>query len=213
MPPSTSQIQRRTQDWSHSVINPNAINHSAADLETLFLAEFGKDYKTRLLGGADEPLYRPASAGSGFHVIDFHVIDFHVIEYTRDYFASALHEIAHWCIAGAARRQQKDYGYWYAPDGRTPAQQQRFEQVEVKPQALEWLFSTAAGFPFRVSADNLEAGTGASDAFRQAIWQQARHYCHSGPPVRAARFIRRLSNFYGVPEPCHPDHYRREQLE
>lgn len=32
----------------------------------------------------------------------------------------------------------------------------QFEDVEVKPQALDWLFCVAAGFPFNVSCDNLE---------------------------------------------------------
>jgi elongation factor P hydroxylase len=34
--------------------------------------------------------------------------------------------------------------------------QSQFEDVEVKPQALDWLFCVAAGFPFNVSCDNLE---------------------------------------------------------
>ena len=42
------------------------------------------------------------------------------------------------------------------------AQQQAFERVEVKPQALEWLFNLCCGHRFRISADNLEAGRGAS---------------------------------------------------
>ncbi len=35
--------------------------------------------------------------------------------------------------------------------------QSQFEDVEVKPQALDWLFCVAAGYPFNVSCDNLEA--------------------------------------------------------
>ncbi len=34
-----------------------------------------------------------------------------------------------------------DLGYWYAPDGRIEEQQALFEQVEIKPQAIEWLFA------------------------------------------------------------------------
>lgn len=56
-------------------------------------------------------------------------------------FNSALHEISHWTIAGAKRRLLPDLGYWYAPDGRTKEQQDLFEQVEIKPQAIEWLFA------------------------------------------------------------------------
>ena len=40
---------------------------------------------------------------------------------------------------------------WYAPDGRTKEQQALFEQVEIKPQAIEWMFSKAFGRRFRVS--------------------------------------------------------------
>src|SRR3546814_12851389 len=63
--------------------------------------------------------------------------------------------VAHWCLAGAARRRQDDYGYWYAADGRDLEQQHLFEQVEVKPQALELLFSDVCGLNFCVSVDNL----------------------------------------------------------
>ncbi len=42
-------------------------------------------------------------------------------------------------------------GYWYAPDGHTQEQQALFEQVEIKPQAIEWLFAQAFGRKFRVS--------------------------------------------------------------
>ncbi|MGP4847550.1 elongation factor P hydroxylase, partial [Marinobacter sp. 1Y8] len=67
------------------------------------------------------------------------------IEFAHGFFASALHEISHWCVAGDARRQLSDFGYWYAPDGRSAAQQQAFERVEIKPQALECLFTLACG--------------------------------------------------------------------
>ncbi len=62
----------------------------------------------------------------------------------------------HWCVAGKARREQVDFGYWYCPDGRDAMTQSQFEDVEVEPQAFEWLFCVAAGFPFNVSCDNLE---------------------------------------------------------
>ena len=65
------------------------------------------------------------------------------IQFAHGYFNSALHEISHWTIAGAQRRLLPDLGYWYAPDGRTAEQQALFEQVEIKPQAIEWLFSKA----------------------------------------------------------------------
>ena len=157
---------------------------------------------TRLRGGFAEPYYRPACAK----------LDHHRIEFTLDYPASALHEVAHWCVAGAARRLQPDYGYWYAPDGRTAEQQALFEQVEVKPQALEWIFARACGLKFRVSADNLQSGLGPSAAFKEAVWQQAQSYCRDGVNERAGRFARALAQEFGRPEPLHELHYRLVDL-
>ncbi len=48
------------------------------------------------------------------------------------------------------------FGYWYCPDGRDAQTQSQFEDAEVKPQAFDWLFCVAAGYPFNVSCDNLE---------------------------------------------------------
>lgn len=158
---------------------------------------------TRLVGGHAEPYYRPASE-SGAH--------WHQVEFTRDYPASALHEVAHWCVAGAERRALPDYGYWYAPDGRSTAQQAEFEVVEVKPQALEWIFARACGLKFRVSADNLDAGLGPSDAFKRNIWLQVLRYCCEGVNPRAHRFARALAGAFAQPDPLLPEHFRLEEL-
>ncbi|BBI51881.1 hypothetical protein HORIV_43020 [Vreelandella olivaria] len=88
---------------------------------------FAERYQTRLIRGGDEPLYRPANSETPYHQVIF----------ARGYYASALHEISHWCIAGEKRRQLEDYGYWYCPDGRNAEQQRAFEQAEIAPQALE----------------------------------------------------------------------------
>ncbi|SDK29794.1 elongation factor P hydroxylase [Microbulbifer yueqingensis] len=157
---------------------------------------------TRLCGGAEEPYYRPAGAEFPYHRIEF----------TRDYPASALHEVAHWCVAGPARRLLPDYGYWYAPDGRTEFQQALFEQVEVQPQALEWIFARACGLRFRVSADNLESGLGPSEAFRRNIWLQARAFCREGVNGRAGLFARALAQGFARPDPFNESLYRLEQL-
>jgi elongation factor P hydroxylase len=101
-------------------------------------------YRTRIIGGFSEPFYKAGSDDA-----------FAEIRFTHDYERSALHELGHWCVAGEQRRQQDDYGYWYAPDGRSDAQQQQFFQVEVKPQAIEKLFCNALDIPFAVSVDNL----------------------------------------------------------
>ncbi len=164
---------------------------------------FETPYRTLLSGGGAEPLYRPAASPEGFHRIIF----------TRDYLSSALHEVAHWCLAGPQRREQEDYGYWYAPDGRDAVQQQRFEAVEVKPQALERIFAAACRQPFRVSADNLQEGSGASVAFKAAIHAQTLEYCKDGLPSRAAELTQALARAFDVTAPCDPAHYVREQLD
>ncbi|WP_052480959.1 elongation factor P hydroxylase [Gilvimarinus agarilyticus] len=155
-------------------------------LVAIFDRCFRRSERTCLVGGADEPFYRAATGDSGFHQIEF----------SHDYFASALHEIAHWSVAGPARRRQDDYGYWYAPDGRTASQQAEFERVEVKPQALEWLFSEAAGVQFRVSADNLAQGLGPSETFKDAIHNEVMRLCREGVSDRVATFCRALLAFY-----------------
>jgi len=165
--------------------------HSASDLIRLFDTAVGQRYRTRLHGGSEEPVYLPAERPG----------DFHGIHFTHDYFASALHEVAHWCVAGEQRRQLTDYGYWYAPDGRDERQQALFEQVEIKPQALEWIFATACGFPFKVSVDNLTGNASASDSFRFSICQQTHRYCEEGLPYRAGLFTEQLKKFYGVDNP------------
>lgn len=99
------------------------------------------------------------------------------IEFAHGFFASALHELSHWCVAGKERRGLSDFGYWYAPDGRSSAQQQAFERVEIKPQALECLFTLACGRCFQVSQDNLFADFDTSGStFAQDVYRQAKQY-------------------------------------
>lgn len=162
--------------------------HDSRDLVMLFDQTFVGSHRTCLCGGAEEPLYAPAGRPGELHRIFF----------TRDYFASALHEVAHWCVAGPARRQREDYGYWYAPDGRTDDQQAEFERVEVRPQALERLFARAADFGFRPSADNLAAGLGPSEAFRRAIHEQTLTFCERGVNERVSAFLAALIDHYGT---------------
>jgi elongation factor P hydroxylase len=160
-------------------------------LEDVFNGCFLTTERTRLQGGAAEPLYRPAG-GAG---------ELHTLFYREDYFASALHEAAHWCIAGPARRRQVDFGYWYAPEGRDPVQQRAFEAVEIKPQALEWIFSLACGYRFQVSVDNLDATTGAlpdTREFCRALVSEARRRQYGGLPPRAERFFSALASRFGT---------------
>lgn len=184
-------------------MSQRAPEFSSHTLVQIFNSCFLKKFNTCLVGGASEPLYVPAE-GEGKHAR---------IEFAYDYFASALHEISHWCIAGSQRRQQVDYGYWYAPDGRSTQQQQLFEQVEVKPQALEWIFNMACGTKFRVSADNLNLGVGASETFKNNIHLQVQDYCRQGLPERATVFSRALANTFNRADFLCAEHYRRESLD
>ncbi|WP_296244624.1 MULTISPECIES: elongation factor P hydroxylase [unclassified Psychrobacter] len=119
-----------------------------------------------LVRGDSEPEYFPAKNNEPAR-----------IEFAHGFFQSALHELSHFCIAGERRRQLADFGYWYAPDGRSAAQQKAFERVEIKPQALECLFSLACGRPFQVSEDNLFADFDTSDStFADDVYQQAEKY-------------------------------------
>jgi elongation factor P hydroxylase len=74
------------------------------------------------------------------------------------------------------RRKLPDLGYWYAPDGRTAEQQALFEQVEIKPQAIEWLFATAFGRKFRVSLDNLTGEGGDGALFKDNVFNQVKRF-------------------------------------
>lgn len=135
---------------------------SSADYTVLidvFASLFADTEGTLLVAGSDEPFYRSARSPQ----------DYHQVIFAHGFFNSALHEVAHWCIAGRQRRQQDDYGYWYAPDGRTPEQQRQFEQVEVRPQALEQCFTWACGRSFIVSVDNLNGEPGSTWSFERAV--------------------------------------------
>ena len=151
---------------------------------------FASSFNTRLVKGGDEPVYLPA-VGSR---------DYHAIYFAHGYYSSALHELSHWLIAGTERRKQEDFGYWYVPDGRTAAQQNLFEQVEIKPQAIEWILSTAAGYRFYLSADNLSGEVTDARDFRQAVYQQVTEYSKNGLPERAEKLRKALSHFYQTPD-------------
>ncbi|MTT53222.1 ATPase [Alcanivorax sp. VBW004] len=157
--------------------------YASGELERLFRATFFDSHHTVLVGGASEPVYLPGHP--------------HQICYSHDYFRSALHEIAHWCVAGAARRQQEDYGYWYAPDGRSADQQAEFAQVEVYPQALEALFCAACGHDFRVSLDNLNGDGGDEVAFALKVKAKAERLLAEGLAERPARWCEVLKAAYG----------------
>lgn len=176
-------------------------SHHYRDLVQLFDATFYARYNTRLVKGEDEPVYLPANDACNFNQIVF----------AHGYYASALHEIAHWCLAGAERRLLEDFGYWYVPDGRDQRQQQAFEKVEIKPQAIEWAFCVATGKAFDVSTDNL-SGEGKTDrvAFKAKVYQQVLSYLEGGFPLDAETFIAALAKYYQTPWPLTPERFQCE---
>ena len=156
------------------------------DLIQIFNHCFSAEYNTQLVCGEDEPIYLPADAQCSFNRIIF----------ANGFFSSALHECAHWFIAGESRRSVIDYGYWYIPDGRTAAQQALFQQVEVKPQAIEWLLSDVTGYQFQFSIDNLSGEAFDVESFKQAVSEQRLVYLQQGLPLRARLFHEALCRFY-----------------
>lgn len=160
--------------------------HQYQDLISIFNNCFFEKYNTKLVKGEDEPIYLPADENRSYHAIFF----------AHGFFASALHECSHWLIAGEERRKLVDFGYWYAPDGRTKEQQELFQKVEVKPQAIEWILSMAAGHPFRISLDNLNGSELDTSSFKQAIHQQIKTYCEQGLAERTETLRLALCHFY-----------------
>lgn len=173
------------------------MRHHYQDLISLFHDSFFSEYNTQLIKGGDEPLYLPANENCPYHQIIF----------AHGYYASAFHEIAHWCQAGEARRLLEDFGYWYVPDGRNEQQQKKFEQVEIIPQAIEWAFNVAANREFRISSDNLEGFQADTKDFQNKIFQQVNSFIENGFPKRANKFIEALAAFYHTPLPLTIDRF------
>jgi len=158
-----------------------------AMLVKLFNQLFAETENTRLQTGASEPFYQAPES------------DLPATIYSRDdYLSSALHEIAHWCIAGKKRRQIDDFGYWYKPEGRTQLEQDQFERVEIKPQAVEWALSLACRHQFNFSADNISQGIDASEEFKTSVRQQLQRYLdNSSLPPRAQLLYTHLNQLFG----------------
>ncbi|MGK0499256.1 MAG: elongation factor P hydroxylase [Oceanicoccus sp.] len=179
------------------------------DLIAIFNRLFTDAETTCLQRGLDEPIFLPA--GASHKAITAKSVA--QVVFAHGYFSSALHEIAHWCIAGKDRRQQVDYGYWYAPDGRNHGQQREFEQVEVKPQALEWILSSSCGKAFRISVDNLNGETTDAAPFKQAVYRQLISYCEEGLPRRAERLRVALCERYGVDKKLDASRFSLDALQ
>lgn len=176
--------------------------HNYQDLIRVFNQCFQRTLNTILVKGDGEPIYLPAD----------HRQPFNEIQFAHGFFASALHESAHWLIAGEQRRKWVDFGYWYEPDGRSAAQQQEFEKVEVKPQAIEWILSEAAGFRFQVSVDNLNGDATDPKPFKRAVYQQVLRYLQQGLPDRTNTLRAALVDFYNTPEEVLPSQFNIDSI-
>ena len=161
-------------------------NDDPAILIRLFNNTFFADENTVLEHAAGEPFYRPADGS----------VPYHRIQFANGFFASGLHEVAHWCIAGSRRRQLVDYGYWYQPDGRDADAQAAFEAAETRPQAIEWAFAIACDREFVVSLDNHGDVPVDRDAFAERVRHCLHRQAQNGFPPRARRFLDVLTDFY-----------------
>lgn len=168
-------------------MNAKTMTHTPEDIIAIFNQTFSEPYNTQLVRGDDEPIYLPADDKIRYHRIIF----------AHGFYASAMHEIAHWCVAGPERRLLEDFGYWYEPDGRTAQVQAEFEKVEIRPQAYEWILSVSAGFPFSVSCDNLN-GDFEPDrlSFMAKVHQEVMTILDQGLPTRVAMLSEALRQHY-----------------
>ncbi len=186
------------------------IEHNPDQLIQIFNQLFINPHNTCLARcddhGHDEPIYLPASDDFKHHRILF----------AHGFFASALHEISHWCIAGEQRRLLVDYGYWYEPDGRSADKQREFEQVEIKPQAIEWILSKACGLAFNISTDNLEGDAQAIAAgralFAENVVKQVKIYLLNGLPERADVLKQALLDYYQRTKKLDSDQFQMSEL-
>ena len=121
--------------------------------------------------GACEPFYQAPKNGQCA-----------MLFFREDFIRSLLHEMAHYCLAGDRRRQLDDFGYWYVPCGRTAEEQAQFEQAEVRPQALEWIFCDSLGIPFQPSLDDF-SGRPISPRFLENLKHAYMEFQEKLPPT------------------------------
>lgn len=143
-----------------------------------FSVSFQESEKVLLKGGFSEPFYL-AKNSEGFSEI----------HYRSNYPSSALHEIAHWCVAGKEKRKLDDFGYWYEPDGRNEKQQKRFFEVEARPQAYEYLLSAAFNLKFQFSIDNLNGCFEIPKQFKLEFSHIVETTINKGNPHRLGKFL------------------------
>jgi len=154
----------------------------AARIAKVFNREFSGSHRTLLQGGACEPSYEPAVGTQPARIV-----------HTLDYPASALHEVAHWCLAGRRRRQLRDYGYWYVPGPRDAQQRAAFFSAEADAQALEAVLAAACGVRFVVSADDFAAAPDELEGFARVVAERIAARRRGPLPPRAATFMLALT--------------------
>lgn len=149
------------------------------DIARCFNRTFARSEHTVLVGGAMAPYYLPSKPPHRS-----------IIRYRENFAASALHEAAHWCIAGTARLGRPDFGYWYVPSPRTAEQSAAFLRAECPVQALEMILAEAAGVRFRVSLDDLDLELSSRrGTFAAEVAARADRWRENGLPPRARRFV------------------------
>ena len=213
-PEVTTSLQLTTYLTSNSAVYIDPVQRSPwASLQTevqqvdwliLHFNHWFSHLNVSLVKGDFEPEYFPATEDAPAR-----------IQFAHGFFNSALHEISHWTIAGEKRRLLPDLGYWYAPDGRSAEQQALFEQVEVKPQAIEWMFAQAFGRKFRVSLDNLTGDGGDGSTFKDNVYAQVQRY-FSGEaklPRDAAHFIACICACTRSGKTLQSDEFQRDMLD
>ncbi|WP_261844551.1 elongation factor P hydroxylase [Aliamphritea ceti] len=151
--------------------------------ESLISAFAGILPNLTIKGDADEPFYEAPAANN------------HAILYFRsNYPRSLLHELSHYCLAGDRRRGLEDFGYWYAPCGRTAEEQQRFEEVEARPQGLEKAMCEIVGLKFSPSLDDF-SGRPVSESFLQEL-ELAYQEMQVNPPPTAKKVLSGLKSYW-----------------
>ena len=201
---SSKDFSLKTEQITHSEWENQKKEKEKVDWLILHFNDWFSHQNVKLVYGNAEPEYFPATKERSAE-----------IQFAHGFFNSALHEISHWTIAGPKRRLLPDLGYWYTPDGRSNEQQKLFEQVEIKPQAIEWLFAQAFGLKFRVSVDNLTGDGGDSIEFKDNVYQQVQQY-FSGEaklPRDAAYFIRCICHATRNGKLLEAHEFKREALD
>ena len=82
-----------------------------------------------------------------------------------------------------------------------------FESLEIRPQALEWIFSEAAGVRFRVSFDNFQRMSEDCFEFRASVRDEAISLT-SSINKRALSFLQDLMSVSGLKHALLPETYR-----